>query len=54
MKVGDLIRNTFSGKTGVIISEAIVNGPYTVWHVLIDGRLQKYQKFQMELVSAGR
>ena len=54
MKVGDLVRNTFSGKVGIIMDEAKVNGPYTVWLVLVNGTLKKFQKFQMELVNASR
>ena len=50
---GDLVRNTFSGELGIIMGEAKVNGPYTVWLVLASGVLKKFQKFQMELVSEG-
>ena len=54
MQVGDLIRNTFNGEIGVIIGEAIVNGSCPVWNVMVNGKLNKWQRFQMETISAGR
>ena len=54
MQVGDLVRNTFNGKVGIITGEAEVNGTCTVWFVLVSGVLEKFQKFQMELISGSR
>ncbi len=54
MKVGDLVRNTSSGKVGIIMGEAVVNGPYTVWLVLVGGKLVRFQNYQMEAVNASR
>ena len=54
MQVGDLIRNTFNGEIGVIIGEAKVNGPCPVWNVMVNGNLNKWQRFQMEIINAGR
>ena len=55
MQVGDLVRNSFNREIGVIIGEAKVNGPCPVWQVVaVNGKLRKWQRFQMETISAGR
>ena len=54
MKVGDLVRNPFNGHTGVILGEAEANGPHVVWRVLVKSRVQKWQKYQMEIISESR
>ena len=53
MRAGDLVRNPFNGQVGIVVSEAEANGPHVVWRVLVDDRVQKWQKYQMELISAG-
>ena len=55
MQVGDLVRNSFNRQTGIILSEAALNGgPHVVWRVLVSGKVQKWQKYQMEVISASR
>ena len=55
MRVGDLVRNTFNGAVGIVISEAEANGPHVVWRVMLsDGTIRKFQHYQMELISASR
>ena len=55
MKVGDLVRNTFNGQTGIVVSEAEANGPHVVWRVIMnDGKIRRFQKYQMELINASR
>ena len=54
MKVGDLIRNTFNGQVGIVMGEAEANGPHVVWRVIMsDGKIRRFQKYLMEVVSAG-
>ena len=54
MQVGDLIRNPFNGEIGVIIGEAVVSGQCLVWNVVVNGKLNKWQAFQMEVINASR
>ena len=55
MKAGDLIRNTFNGQMGIVVREAEVNGPERVWFVTMsDGKIRRFQKYQMEVISASR
>ena len=55
MRAGDLIRNTFNGQVGIVVREAKVNGPCPVWFVTMsDGKIRRFQKYQMEVVSEGR
>ena len=55
MQVGDLIRNTFNDQMGIVIREADVNGPERVWFVTMsDGKIRRFQKYQMEVISASR
>ena len=55
MQVGDLIRNTFNGQTGIVASEAEANGPHVVWRVIMnDGKIRRFQKYQMEVLNASR
>ena len=54
MQVGDLVRNSFNRQTGVILSEAEASGPHVVWRVLVNGKVRKWQKFQMRVISASR
>ena len=54
MQAGDLIRNTFNGQVGIIVREAEADGPHVVWRVMMsDGKIRRFQKYQMELISAG-
>ena len=55
MNVGDLIRNTFNGQVGIVMREAEVNGPERVWFVTMsDGKIRRFQKYQMETISASQ
>ena len=54
MQVGDLVRNSFNRQTGVILGEAEASGPYVVWRVLVNGKVRKWQRFQMETINASR
>ena len=51
MNVGDLVRNSFNRQIGVVIGEAQVNGPCPVWNVVVNGKLNKWQRYQMEVIS---
>ena len=53
MEVGDLVRNTFNGQTGIVVCEAEANGPHVVWRVIMnDGKIRRFQKYQVEVISA--
>ena len=53
MSAGDLVRNPFNGQVGIVVSEAEANGPHVVWRVIMsDGKIRRFQKYQMEVVSA--
>ena len=55
MRAGDLIRNTFNGQVGIVVREAEANGPHVVWRVIMsDGKIRRFQKYQMEVVSESR
>ena len=54
MQVGDLVRNSFNRQTGVILSEAEASGPHVVWRILVNGKVRKWQRFQMEVISERR
>ena len=54
MQVGDLVRNSFNRQIGVILSEAEASGPHVVWRVLVNGKVRKWQKYQMEVINASR
>jgi hypothetical protein len=54
VKVGDLVQNSFNQQLGVILGKAEVNGPKAVWGVLADGKVTKWQKFQMSVVNESR
>tara|TARA_B100000131_G_scaffold207150_1_gene199227 strand:+ start:254 stop:418 length:165 start_codon:yes stop_codon:yes gene_type:complete len=54
MQVGDLVQNSFNQQLGVILGEAEVNGQFTVWQVLVNGKVTKWQKFQMSVINASR
>ena len=54
MQVGDLVRNSFNRQTGVILSEAEASGPHVVWRILVNGKVRKWQRFQMEVISESR
>ncbi len=55
MQVGDLVRNTFNGQVGIITGEAEADGPHVVWRVIMnDGKIRRFQKYQMELINASR
>jgi len=54
MKVGDLIRTRFTGRIGVVLGRATVNGPHPVWFVQVGQEIKKFQMFQMELISESR
>ena len=55
MQVGDLVRNTFNGQIGIIADTVETNGPWDVWRVIMnDGKIRRFQKYQMEVISASR
>jgi len=54
VNVGDLVQNSFNRQLGVILGEAEVSGEFTVWRVLVNGRVTKWQEFQMRVVNASR
>ena len=54
MQVGDLVRNSFNRQVGVILSEAEASGPHVVWRVLVNGKVRKWQNYQMEVINASR
>ena len=55
MNVSDLVRNTFNGQTGIVVCEAEANGPHVVWRVIMnDGKIRRFQKYQVEVINASR
>ena len=54
MQVGDLVINCFNRQRGLIIGEADASGPHVVWRVLVNSKVQKWQKFQMRVINESR
>ncbi len=54
MQVGDLVINSFNRQRGVILGDAEASGPHVVWRVLVNGKVRKWQKYQMRVISEGR
>ncbi len=56
MQVGDLVRNPFNDQVGIVMREAhSLNGTERVWFVTMsDGKIRRFQKYQMEVLSASQ
>ncbi len=54
MQVGDLVINCFNRQRGIILGIAEASGPHVVRRVLVNGKVVKWQKFQMRVINESR